>query len=302
MAARYCTAENIHAVVQFVQERPTESLLLFLLVYSAGIVLMLPGMLLGIGAGAAYGMWVGTVLSWFSTIIGQTGAFLLGRYLLREPVSSFLAQKVPSFTEIDSSLSQEGWKLVLLLRLSPFIPYNVLNYVLGVTSVDLRTYSWVSAFAALPYVWAFAYLGSASNDLYDLLQGDSDAAADLEWTLAGMGIVMVAAALMGWLCKRALIGGSPGGYVRTKSSEIAMESLPQTMRGRVKPGVAVAVDASGSPVSPIAVAAGRSAGGPGAGRGVLVTTAVEHVGDAVIHAGGCVSNPRISRSQGGGLS
>ena len=289
-------------MVEFVQERPTESLLLFLLVYSAGIVLMLPGMLLGIGAGAAYGMWVGTVLSWCSTIIGQTGAFLLGRYLLREPVSSFLARKVPSFTEIDSNMGQEGWKLVLLLRLSPFIPYNVLNYVLGVTSVDLRTYSLVSAAAALPYVWAFAYLGSASNDLYDVLQGDSAAAADLEWTIGSMGIVMVAAALVGWMCKRALTGGSQGGagYVRTKSSEIAMESLPQTMGGRVKPGGAVAVDASGSPLSPVAATAGRSVGVPGGGRGVLVETAVEHAGDAVIHAGGCLSNARISRSQGGG--
>jgi hypothetical protein len=52
-------------------------------------------------------------------------AFILGRYLLHDAVSALLLRKVPNFEEIDRRIAKEGWKLVLLLRLSPLVPYNV---------------------------------------------------------------------------------------------------------------------------------------------------------------------------------
>lgn len=209
-AARFCTTDNLHMIVQFVQEDPTSSLALFVIVYSTGLVLMVPGMMLGIGAGAAYGFLTGALVSWVSTCLGQTGAFLLGRYTLRDAVAGFLARKFPNFAAIDQNISQQGWKLVLLLRLSPFIPYVVLNYGLGVTSVDLWTYTWVSALSALPYVLAFAYLGAASNDLYDALSGHETTQAGLDWTIAMAAIMLLSAVLLGWACQKMLLQGVQG--------------------------------------------------------------------------------------------
>jgi hypothetical protein len=60
----------------------------------------------------------------------MTLAFLLGRYLFHDAVSSLLLRRVPNFAAIDRGVAQEGWKLVLLLRLSPLMPYNVSD-VLG---------------------------------------------------------------------------------------------------------------------------------------------------------------------------
>jgi uncharacterized membrane protein YdjX (TVP38/TMEM64 family) len=220
-AARFCTTDNLHMIVQFVQEDPTSSLALFVIVYSTGLVLMVPGMMLGIGAGAAYGFLTGALVSWVSTCLGQTGAFLLGRYTLRDAVAGFLARKFPNFSAIDQNISQQGWKLVLLLRLSPFIPYVVLNYGLGVTSVDLWTYTWVSALSALPYVLAFAYLGAASNDLYDALSGHETTQAGLDWTIAMAAIMLLSAVLLGWACQKMLLQGVQGqGLSRTGSQVV----------------------------------------------------------------------------------
>ena len=55
------------------------------------------------------------------------------RYLLREAVVAWLAARFPKWPAIDAALSREGWKLVTLLRLSPLVPWNVLNYALSVT-------------------------------------------------------------------------------------------------------------------------------------------------------------------------
>jgi uncharacterized membrane protein YdjX (TVP38/TMEM64 family) len=53
-------------------------------------------------------------------------AFLLGRYLLRDLAASYLEGRVPRFRAVDAGISEDGWKLVLLLRLSPVLPHNLM--------------------------------------------------------------------------------------------------------------------------------------------------------------------------------
>ena len=60
---------------------------------------------------------------------------MLCRYLLRSAVVDCMARKYPKWQAIDSAVSKEGWKLITLLRLSPIVPWNVLNYALSITGV-----------------------------------------------------------------------------------------------------------------------------------------------------------------------
>ena len=55
------------------------------------------------------------------------------RYLLRSVVMGYLNSRFPKWAAVDAALSSEGWKLVTLLRLSPVVPWNVLNYAVSVT-------------------------------------------------------------------------------------------------------------------------------------------------------------------------
>ncbi|KAF6259541.1 snare associated Golgi protein-domain-containing protein [Scenedesmus sp. NREL 46B-D3] len=199
--SRYLDAQQLQAMVEGLQGAHLGSIVVFVLLFAAAVVLLLPGMLLSIGAGAAFGFYVGWVVAWLGTILGQVGAFMLGRYLLRDLVYSYMVRRVPGFATIDSNISSDGWKLVLLLRLSPVLPYNVMNYVLGVTAIRLLPYALASGVAAAPYVCLFAYIGSASSDLFQLLHDGAHAQLSPELLILLACIMIMSVVGLFFVCR-----------------------------------------------------------------------------------------------------
>eukprot|EP00891_Asterochloris_glomerata_P003864 jgi/Astpho2/3864/gw1.00062.105.1_t len=80
-----------------------------------------------------FGVVLGSVVVWLGTLLGQTLSFIVGRYLLRHLVMEYTAKQYPKWAAIDTAVSREGWKLITLLRLSPIVPWNMLNYALAIT-------------------------------------------------------------------------------------------------------------------------------------------------------------------------
>lgn len=89
----------------------------------------------------------------------------LDRYLLRELVVEQTVRRWPRWAAVDAALAREGWKLVLLLRLSPIVPWNILNYALAATGVGLMPYTLASAIAVIPWLGAF---GSHLNQRFSI--------------------------------------------------------------------------------------------------------------------------------------
>ncbi len=117
----------------------------FILIYIVATVLFIPGSLLTLGSGVLFGVVGGSVCVSIGSVLGATGAFLTGRYLTRDWVSKQIEGN-QKFKAIDSAVASEGWKIVLLTRLSPIFPFNLLNYAFGVTQVSLKDYflaSWI---------------------------------------------------------------------------------------------------------------------------------------------------------------
>ena len=136
----------------------------FCALYVVACVLLLPGSVLSLGAGVVFGLATGVVVVSISATLGATAAFLVGRYLARGWVERTIAAN-PRFQVIDAAVAREGWKIVALLRLSPVVPFNVLNYAFGVTRVRLRDYVLASWAGMLPGVLLYVYLGSLAGDL-----------------------------------------------------------------------------------------------------------------------------------------
>ena len=120
-------------------------------------------------AGACFGLLWGVALVYLANIIGQTVAFLLARSFLHDRLYALVTAYWPQFTSIDTALRREGWRLVFVLRLSPCIPFVVLNYALGLTSISFLEYSLASAISILPFVVISVYLGLASGTALQLL-------------------------------------------------------------------------------------------------------------------------------------
>ncbi|EFJ52800.1 hypothetical protein VOLCADRAFT_86135 [Volvox carteri f. nagariensis] len=158
------SGELAHFVLK-IQANPLGSLHVFVLFHISAVVLLFPAMLLQAITGALYGLYAGLVVSWFASAVGQSLAFLLGRYLFRSSVKAYLVQRVPNFPQIEAAIKKEGWKLMCLLRLSPILPYNILNYAAALTPISFFAYSLSSAAAIIPWTCLYVYLGTLSTSV-----------------------------------------------------------------------------------------------------------------------------------------
>jgi uncharacterized membrane protein YdjX (TVP38/TMEM64 family) len=139
-------------------------------VYAAATVLFIPGSILTIAAGFIYGLGQAIPIISVGSTLGATIAFLLGRFLIRSLIERKI-KKYPRFHAIDKAIAVEGWKIVLLLRLIPLIPFNLLNYALALTSVSLKAYVLASWIGMLPGTILFIYIGTTAKDLTDIITG-----------------------------------------------------------------------------------------------------------------------------------
>ena len=175
---------------------------LFVLAFVLVSVLMLPASPLTLGAGAVYGVAQSTALVSLGSTLGATLAFLIARYLLRDRARRWLA-RWPAFDRIDRAASQSEWKVVLLARLSPVLPYNVLNYAFGLTGVRLVPYVLGSWLGMLPGTAVYAAFGAFGAEVATG-RAHLDAAA---LTLRVVGLA-ASAATVWWLARAA--GGKLG--------------------------------------------------------------------------------------------
>ena len=135
---------------------------LFALVYALAAVFFVPGSALTIGAGVIYGLGWGFVAVSAGSTLGAAGAFLVARYLARDRVERWAAAN-PRFAAIDEAVGREGWKIVLLTRLSPAFPFTLLNYLYGLTRVRFGAYVLASWIRMMPGTVLYVYLGFAGR-------------------------------------------------------------------------------------------------------------------------------------------
>lgn len=161
--------------------------ILYVLIYIAATVFLIPGSALGLGAGALFGVVLGSVLVSLGSTLGATLAFLLGRYLARDWVAKKIEGR-ESFAAMDQAVAREGWKIVLLTRLSPVFPFTLLNYAFGLTRVSLAEYVLTSWVGMMPGTLMYAYLGSLARTGIEDRQR-----TPAEWMLYGLGLLATVA-------------------------------------------------------------------------------------------------------------
>ena len=131
----------------------------FILAYAILTVFMIPGSVLTLGAGFAFGLGWGVLWSILGSNLGANLAFLTGRYFAREKIQDKIGRN-EKFAAVDDAVSTEGWKIVALTRLAPAFPFTVLNYLYSLTNVKWITYALSSIIAMLPGTVMYVYLGT----------------------------------------------------------------------------------------------------------------------------------------------
>jgi uncharacterized membrane protein YdjX (TVP38/TMEM64 family) len=158
----------------------------FILIYATATVLFFSGAILSLAGGALFGPVWGTVWNLAGATLGATAAFLLARTVAGEWVARRVGGRLRRLVD---GVTAEGWRFVALMRLVPLVPFNLLNYALGLTGISAPTYILTSALGMLPGAVAYTWLGYAGRSA---ATGDT---STLRYGLIGLAVLAMIAFL-----------------------------------------------------------------------------------------------------------
>ena len=162
----------------------------FIATYILSTVVFIPATILTLGAGVVFGVVWGSLYVFVGATLGAIAAFLIGRYLARD----WIGKKIEGnqkFVAIDQAVAHSGFKIVLLARLSPLFPFNLLNYAFGITGVSFKEYA-LASIGMLPATVMYVYIGSIAGDVARI--GSEDQSTDaIKWGIRIIGFIATVA-------------------------------------------------------------------------------------------------------------
>ncbi|WP_346795761.1 FAD-dependent oxidoreductase [Halomonas sp. Bachu 37] len=139
---------------------------IFLALYVAITALSLPGAtLLTLLGGALFGLGWGLLIISFASTLGATLAFMLSRFLFRQPVETRFPRQLEA---VNRGVERDGALYLFTLRLVPVFPFFMINLVMGLTRIRTVTFYWVSQVAMLPGTAVYVNAGGQLGDLESL--------------------------------------------------------------------------------------------------------------------------------------
>lgn len=177
--------------LQWIDSLGTVGAIAFIALYIIATVGFFPGSILTLGAGVIFGVVWGSLYVFIGATLGATAAFLVGRYLVRGWVARKIADN-KKFAAIDQAVGREGLKIVLLTRLSPIFPFNLLNYAFGITGVSLKDY-FIGSVGMIPGTIMYVYIGSLAGNLAMIGTEAQPTNPTLQWAIRILGLIATVA-------------------------------------------------------------------------------------------------------------
>ena len=135
--------------------------LVIILLKTIAAPLGIPGTPITLIVGSLLGTYVGTIVSIIGNTLGATLAFLLSRYILRDYIQKSILPKYPTIKKYERRLESNSLQTIITLRLIPLFPFNILNFILGVTNVPIQKYVIGSFVGMIPGTFMYVYFGES---------------------------------------------------------------------------------------------------------------------------------------------
>lgn len=190
-SAGFNPQELLRHALQWVESLGVGGGIAFMGIYIVATVAFLPGSILTLGAGIVFGVGFGSVYVFIGATLGAIAAFLTGRYVAR----GWISRKIEGnqkFAAIDKAVAKEGFKIVLLTRLSPAFPFNLLNYAFGITGVSLKDYG-LGSIGMIPGTVMYVYIGSLAGDLARIGTESQPTNPTIQWAIRIVGFIATVA-------------------------------------------------------------------------------------------------------------
>ncbi len=217
-------------------DRPVLVIAGFFLIYVTTTALSLPGAaILTLAAGYLFGLVTGTIIVSFASTIGATLAFLSARFVLRDWVEAKFGERLRT---INKGIEREGALYLFSLRLVPFIPFFIVNLVMGLTPIKLRTFFWASQLGML--IGTIVYV-NAGTQLADIEQLSDIATPTLILSfLALAALPWIGKAILGFINRRKVYAA----YTKPKSFDRNLIVIGAGSAGLVSAYIAATVKAT----------------------------------------------------------
>src|SRR5438477_5562689 len=172
--------EWIEALQSWLLGLGLSGVMIFIMILIVVTFLPAPDWPLPIAAGYVYGYWA-FPLTYASIAFASVLAFLAARYLLRDKIQPLLNRR-PKYRELDRAVADDGWQVVVLMRLSPIVPFNLQNYALGVTAIPFLQYVTATLIGIAPGIAIYVYFGIFGKGL-------GNGPSFFDWVLFGLGVL-----------------------------------------------------------------------------------------------------------------
>ncbi len=176
----YVSVDNLNVLRDWINGFGAIAPIVFIAIYTLAVVAFLPATPLTLAAGLVFGAVWGTLWTWIGATLGATLAFLVGRYAARGLVDSW-KENNERVKRLDEGVEKHGWRMLLITRLVPVFPFNLQNYVYGLTNIGLLTYVLLTAVCIVPGVIVLTFAGGSL----------AAAQENLFWTFLYLGIAAV---------------------------------------------------------------------------------------------------------------
>ena len=157
ISIKYRDQFNLMGIRTWLEQYQPWTPIIFIALYITATVFFLPGSVLTIAGGLLFGAWWGTLYNIIGATIGATIAFIIARYIASDWVR---AKGGKYLNKILDGVEHEGWRFIAFVRLVPLFPFNLLNYLLGLTKIGVVPYMLASFVFMLPGTFAYTYAGS----------------------------------------------------------------------------------------------------------------------------------------------
>jgi uncharacterized membrane protein YdjX (TVP38/TMEM64 family) len=182
---------------------------LFILMYVIAAVVLAPAFVLTFSSGAVFGLWRGTLLTFVGAVLGASAVYAVAAPLARSRVLRWI-DRDPRVAATRRAVARDSGWIMFLLRLSPLVPYSLLNYALALSGVRFRDYL-LALIGMLPAIIMYAYYGKVAGDVTRIATGVSPPRGTEYYVMMIVGLIatFTATHLIGRAAKKAIAEEGP---------------------------------------------------------------------------------------------
>jgi len=184
---------HVVALLSWLDDKGPWAFVIFIVIDILVIVLLLPGIVVTMGAGFLFGVVAGSACVVIATTLGAVIAFLIARGFFSERAANYLLNH-PKLKSLNDEFVQEGWRFILLTRMLPFFPFKLSNYFFGLTRFSTKDFLVGTFFGIIPITTFNVYLGSLVADIAQIEAGGV-VRSPLAWAFYFFGFVVTLIAI-----------------------------------------------------------------------------------------------------------